>query len=101
MSNYDILKQSIQGKQQVWAEYNGFQRKMCPHILGKTNKINYCLFYQFAGGSESGLSKDLSKNWRCIRISELRNVAIYYGDWYSCNNYHIQQTCIKNIEFSV
>ena len=34
MSNYDLIRNAILGKQQVFANYDGHPRELCPHAIG-------------------------------------------------------------------
>ena len=54
---YEIVKDAIQNKKIVLAMYDGYERIMCPHVLGTKKGRHQALFYQFAGGSRSGLSR--------------------------------------------
>ena len=39
MSTYELIKDAILNKRQVFAIYKGYRREMCPHTLGwKGNK---------------------------------------------------------------
>jgi hypothetical protein len=98
MSNdiYDLITEAIRNRSQVWATYNGHERKMCPHALGSKNGRIQCFFYQFDGTSSKGLDRDGSrKNWRCIPIDGLENATVVDGPWHTAWNYSVdEQTCI-------
>ena len=64
MSFYNLIRQAIQNRQCVTCEYNGYLRKMTPHVIGTKNGKEQALFYQYGGESSSGLSFDPIKNWR-------------------------------------
>src|SRR2546429_2508567 len=37
-STYELLREAILGRRQVWAVYHGLPRAFCPHILGADRK---------------------------------------------------------------
>jgi hypothetical protein len=75
---------------------------MCPHILGTTDGVEKCLFYQFGGDSSGGIVVGSDQNWRCITVSELQNVKLVSGDWHSAKNYTRRPaTCVADIDVQV
>ena len=54
MTTYELLREAILGRRQVWAVYHGLPRAFRPHILGAKGSERHCLGYQFAGESTSG-----------------------------------------------
>lgn len=100
--SYAVIKNAIINKQQIVATYNGHVREMCPHIIGTKNGREQALFYQFGGTSSSGeIVPDSPKNWRCIPIEGLNNVAVRAGRWYSGANHSRPQTCVDVIDVEV
>jgi hypothetical protein len=82
VDSYMLVRQAILEKKQVIANYNGYRRDMCPHVLGwkrvkrrgtmPGRREAHALLYQFAGGSRSGLDRDGSpNNWRCVNVAQL------------------------------
>jgi len=99
MSTYELIKDAILNKRQIFATYKGYRREMCPHTLGWKGDKQQCLFYQFGGDSSSGIIISGSdKNWRCIPIDQLENITIQDGDWQTANNHSPRQTCVDQIE---
>jgi hypothetical protein len=97
----DRIRDAIETKRCVRAAYGGFVREMCPHVLGYKNGRAQCLFYQFAGGSQSGLgSLGSDQNWRCLPLDGLTAVEIVAGPWQS-SPYSRPQTCIDQVEIQV
>ena len=82
MDTYNLIKEAIIHKKQVYADYKGYSREMCPHTLGTKNGVPQALFYQFGGSSSKGLKGDGS-DWRCIRLSDLQNISIKEGEWHT------------------
>jgi len=101
-SSYELIKQAIIDKDQITATYQGYDREMCPHVIGRKNGRAQALFYQFGGESSSGLGPVGSDgNWRCIPIDQLENVQVRKGPWYTGSNHSRRQTCVGTIEAEV
>jgi hypothetical protein len=102
-TTYALIRQAIIDKHQVVATYNGYVREMCPHVIGAApDGKAQCLFYQFAGGSETGLGADGSPdNWRCLPVANLRNVLVRPGTWHTAPNHSRPQTCVRRIDVQV
>ena len=99
--NYDLIRQAIVEKKQIHATYGGHHREMCPHVIGTKNGRAQALFFQFAGGSSSGLPPE--GEWRCIPIDGLTDVSIHDGDWHSGTRQPDgpPQSCVDDIDVEV
>jgi hypothetical protein len=51
----ELIVNAIRRKLVVTAMYQGYERIMCPHVIGNKNGNLNAFFFQFAGGSNSGL----------------------------------------------
>jgi len=72
VTTYELLREAILGRRQVWAVYHGLPRAFCPHILGAKGSERHCLGYQFAGESTSGaITPGSPDNWRCFAVDGL------------------------------
>ncbi len=101
MTTYDLVKQAILNKQCVTCYYNGYLRKMTPHVLGQKNGKQQALFYQYGGQSSSGLSADPIKNWRCIPIDKIENISINNDPFQTANSHSRTQTCVDSIDAEI
>jgi hypothetical protein len=102
MSPYELIKQAILQKQIVVATYRGHRRELCPHVLGSKDGRAHCLFYQFGGGSKTKLGPPGSPdNWRCVFVSDLRQVEIMDGPWHTADNHSQNQTCVDHVDVQV
>jgi len=99
---YDLIRQAILTKAQVFATYGGYPREMCPHVIGtKWGRVN-ALFYQFAGSSSTGIGPAGSPdNWRCVHIDQLEDVALQEGPWHTAPNHTRPQTCVDEVDVEV
>jgi hypothetical protein len=93
---YNAVRGAIQNKQIVVADYRGYRREMCPHVIGLKNGRQQCLFFQFAGGSSSGLPP--GGEWRCIPIEGLGNVMVKDGQWHTGAAHTRPQTCVDVVD---
>lgn len=102
MNSYEVIRNAIQQKQPITADYKGYHRVLCPHVIGMKNGREQCLCYQSGGESSSGLSDDPRKNWRCMAIDELSGVAAAAGEpWVTAPNHTRPQTCVGEIDLEV
>lgn len=95
MSN--ILITAINNKQSINFQYDGFNRKGSPHILGYKMNVLHCLVYQYFGNSKSGESI----GWKCLEVSKMKNISINNDNFLSGNSHKQKQTCIDRIITSV
>ena len=102
-TTYEIVKEAIQNKKLIYATYNGYERIMCPHVLGTKKGRQQALFYQFGGYSSSGLSPDGSpNNWRCLFLDQLSNVRSEPAEqWHTAPNHSRPQSCVDSIDAEV
>lgn len=101
MRTYDLIKQAIQNRQCVTCTYNGFKRKMTPHVLGTKNGTRQALFYQYGGDSSSGLSSDPTQNWRCIPVDKIKDLSINPDRFQTANNHSKTQSCVDTIDVEI
>lgn len=99
MSAYQVTRNAILSKKQIVATYKSYRREMCPHVLGTKNGKNRVLFFQFAGGSSTGLP--LGGEWRCVDLDELENVSSREGEWHTARTRSGKQTCVGYVDVEV
>jgi hypothetical protein len=99
---YGLIRQAVLNKDQVIAMYGGLPRQLCPHALGTKKGVPHGIFYQFGGTSSHPLGPAGSPlNWRCMLITELSQVRIVKGHWYSAPtdvNAGEHHTCIDTVD---
>lgn len=101
MTTYNLVRQAILNKQCVTCFYNGYLRKMTPHVLGIKNGKQQALFYQYGGQSSSGLNAEPTKNWRCIPIDKIEHIQTNYDSFQTANNHSRTQTCVDTIDVEI
>jgi len=97
--NYSIVRQAILDKRIVVAMYGGYQREMCPHVIGYKGGSENALFFQFGGGSKTGLPP--GGEWRCIHLDELSIIEVKEGPWRTGESHSRPQTCVDQVDIEV
>jgi hypothetical protein len=89
---YRLFQEAMAGRRQVLCTYGGFVRELCPVILGHTGGEERALTYQFGGQS----SKELPPGgqWRCLSLSEVRDVQLRDGPWRAGASHDRPQGCV-------
>lgn len=99
MDPYTLVKQAILDQAQVIATYRGHRREMCPHVIGTKDGRRQALFFQFAGGSSSGLPP--GGEWRCIPVDQLTDVVAQPGEWHTSTGHSKPQTCVDYVDAEI
>lgn len=97
LDTYAIVRQAIIDRQQIIATYDGHRREMTPHVIGTKDGREQALFFQFAGGSNSGLPP--GGDWRCMTIDGLSDVSAREGEWHTGESTTDEpQTCVDVVD---
>ena len=96
-ATYALVRNAILRQQQLVCTYDGRRRELCPHIIG-TNKTDeeVVLAWQFAGESAGRLPQ-----WRCLRLSRVRDASTRDGRWYEGGSHKTAQSCVTAIDLDV
>jgi hypothetical protein len=99
---YELLRGAAARRQPVAAMYDGQPRLLCPHVLGRKSGRLHVLFYQFGGGSNSGLpvAPEGVGDWRCLAVEKLSQVELSAEAWHTQQRSR-RQTCIDEVDFDV
>lgn len=95
MTVEELIVLAIEKKLIITARYRGYERAMCPHLIGYKNGHVNALFFQFGGGSRHGLKS--GGQWRCLNISELSDVSTSEGPWHTDSSYPGPQSCVDEV----
>ncbi|UGA55718.1 hypothetical protein [Vibrio sp. VB16] len=95
---YELVRDAIINKKQVFATYQGHEKEMCPHVIGKKNGRQQVLCYQFGGTDSKGI---VTGDWKCIQIALLANVRTVNGQWHTDNTRSRPQNCVDLIDVEV
>lgn len=93
---YELIRQATLARNQVLATYRGHRRELCPHVLGTKEGRRQALFFQFGGGSSSGLPA--GGEWRCIPVDGLEHVVVRDGPWHTGVVHEQPETCVDTID---
>jgi uncharacterized protein len=96
---FRLLRQAILARKQVTLTYRGVHREVCPHIVGHTSGVEKALVYQFAGYSRSKLP--LGGEWRCLTLSEVRDLELRDGPWHGGRYHRTTQRCVDKVFIDV
>jgi hypothetical protein len=86
-------------RKQIVCTYDGYRREVCPMILGHTQGEERALIYQFSGGSGSKLPPGGA--WRCLTLSDVGEVQLREGRWYSGDSHKQLSGCVEVVDLDV
>jgi hypothetical protein len=93
---YELIREATLARRQVVATYKGHRRELCPHVLGIKEGRRQALFFQFGGGSSSGLPA--GGQWRCIPVDALEDVVVREGPWHAGAVHEHPETCVDTVD---
>jgi hypothetical protein len=96
---YRLFEQAMLQRKQIVCVYDDHRRELCPIILGHTQGEERALTYQFAGGSASKLP--LGGAWRCLTLSDVSQVQLREGPWYSGKSHKQPSGCVEVVDLDV
>tara|TARA_R110002072_G_C7823946_1_gene523605 strand:+ start:229 stop:558 length:330 start_codon:yes stop_codon:yes gene_type:complete len=99
MNFYEIFREAVLSARPIRCHYHGYERLVCPHVIGRKNGAEQVLTYQYGGGSRSGLPP--TGEWRCMRIAEATSAEVISGDWRTDHRHSRPQTCVDQIDVEV
>lgn len=95
---YRLVCAAVAHRRPIAAVYDGTQRLLCPHVLGRNRAGKRRMFcYQYGGDSKSGLRPEVGTgDWRCLALEKISQVEVLDAPWQT--EPHAQQRCVENIE---
>ena len=96
---YELFAEAIRKRQQVACVYRGYPREVCPIILGHRDGEERALTYQFAGQSSRSLPRGGA--WRCLSLSEVTDVVLRDGRWFSGSAHSQPQGCVTDVDLDI
>ena len=96
---YSLLRQAIIERKQVILAYAGYEREVCPHVLGLKQGRQHVLTFQFGGGSASGLPP--GGQWRCMDVGKIRTATMRDGPWHTGLSHTQPQSCVDQIDVQI
>lgn len=98
-ATYDLFAEAIRRKQQIVCRYNGYERVLCPFVLGHNNGVEKALTFQFAGGSSGRLPP--GGEWRCLFLDRVENAELRDGPWHGGASHTQPQGCVEDVDMDV
>jgi hypothetical protein len=96
---YKLFEQAMIDGKQILCTYRGRHRELRPIILGHSKGREKALTYQFGGQSNTDLPP--GGQWRCLWLSEVRDVRPRDGHWYVGNRHNQPQDCVEIVDLDV
>ena len=96
---YRLFEQAMAERKQILCLYRGRRREVCPIILGHSQGEEKALTFQFGGESRSGLPR--RGEWRCLFLSDVSDVQLREGPWYSGDSHKQPSGCIQVVDLNV
>lgn len=101
MTTYEILKSAVLNKNAVALTYGRHVREVCPHVLGWRDGDEWCLAYQFGGGSSQPLKRDGDPaNWKCLEVAKISGAKIMPNEkWHTTDREPETETsCVDRVD---
>jgi hypothetical protein len=96
---YRLFERAMTERKQILCTYDGYDRALCPIILGHSSGEETALTFQFGGESKSGLPP--SGDWKCLRLAAVRDVQLRDGAWQAGARHSQEQTCVEIVDLDV
>ena len=96
---YELFEHAMHKRKQISCMNGGYSRELCPIILGHSRGQEKALTYQIGGGSKSGLPP--GGEWRCLVLSEVRDVELRDGPWRVGSSHFKDQKCVEEVDLDV
>jgi hypothetical protein len=97
--NYDLFKQAMRMRKQIFCMYDGHPRELCPVILGHSQGQEKALTYQVGGTSKSVLPP--GGEWRCLSLAKVSDVQLRDGPWRVGSSHTQPQRCVEIVDMDV
>jgi predicted DNA binding CopG/RHH family protein len=98
-TQYRLFAQAMRERKQITCTYGGYYREVCPIILGHRDGEERALTYQFGGQSSKRLPS--AGAWRCFPLSEVTNVELRDGPWFTGSTHSQPQGCVVDVDLDV
>src|SRR4051812_27838189 len=99
-ATYRLFAQAMRERKQIVCTYHARPREVCPIILGHKKGQEKALTFQFAGLTSQGKLPPAGV-WRCLTLSEVSDVNLRKGPWYSGDSHSQRQECVDEVDLDV
>ena len=94
-----LFLEAMRAERPVACTYQGHRREICPVMLGRTSLEEKALVYQFGGSTSQGPIGE--PDWKCFRLTEVRDAVLIDGGWHSGSRHSEAQHCMKMVEYDI
>jgi len=98
-STHALFLTAMRERRQIVCTYQGHRREICPVMLGRTSLEEAALVFQFGGATSDGPLR--KPDWKCFRLSEVRDAVLQDGKWHAGTDHSAAQSCMKMVEYDV
>jgi hypothetical protein len=96
---YQVVRAAMFEEKQVACTYDGHARKLCPIILGHSDREEKLLAYQVGGSSSKGLPP--GGQWKCLFVARMQGARMRDGPWREGNRHSQEQRCVRDVDVDV
>ena len=98
-----LIRAAILERAPLQAIYDGGERLLCPHMLGRNREGRVrILCLQIGGESASGLQRqDGRGDWRCLALEKFSRVDRVESVWHTAEHSLRRPKCMDQIELEV
>ncbi len=95
-----LFLEAMRAQRPLACLYQGHRREICPVMLGRTGLEEKALVFQF-GGTSSGGAVPRPGQWKCFRLTEVRDPVLIEGNWHAGTSHTSASSCMKMVEYDV
>jgi hypothetical protein len=100
MDKYAFIRQAIEKKRCLTVTYDGLERRICPHSMGRDRAGHLNVFvFQYGGESRQPLPK--GGEWRCFRFDRISEPQRNSDAWRTRPNYDNPDFCVIDPDAAV
>jgi hypothetical protein len=96
---YGLFARAIRERRQIHCHYDGFQRVLCPTVLGHRKGAERVLAFQVRGQSSKGLNPE--GEWKCLDLAKVQDARFGDGPWRSGSSHAQPQSCVDDVDLDV
>ena len=94
---YRIFAHAVANRLPLVCLYNGYQRHICPVILGHSGNQEKALVWQFGGETSEGPLR--RADWKCFDLANVSDPTGGNGSWQSGLSHLQAQNCVKDVDY--
>ncbi|HEY1960981.1 MAG TPA: BrnA antitoxin family protein [Rhizomicrobium sp.] len=96
---YERCVEAILKKRLLAFRYQGFNRVVCPHVLGSGKEKLRLLAFQIGGESSQPLPRE--GIWRCFSLNEIEAPELQEGKWRTAERHERPNTCVVDVHIDI